>query len=210
MSLRIALIVFNNDALPYSVDNGFLTGMRHQKTAMDPTSSLDSVSSTNQVKQGSISSHLREIAPANRSSLTSDKLLKVSILKCSSDLTRTGKESFSGKRSIQDFDDEAGDLVAPGILKKHKLLITGPDQSKHCEKSYHFSNLVNNESLWSPENVCNQNPQEKEALVDVEIITENETVEHNIGKHKDVASQTVPHNNDETKGSAFLVQVTYL
>ncbi|KAI3455408.1 hypothetical protein Pfo_012071 [Paulownia fortunei] len=181
-----------------------------QTTAVDSSCSLESSSSTEQVKQHNISSHLREIVPANRSSLTSDKIFQDSILKCSSDLTRTMKEPLiSGKKSIQDLDGETDDLVAPGILKKRRLLITGPDQSKHYEKSDHnFSNLGKKKDIEFSENVSTQNPQEKrEMLVDDEIITQKRTVAHNIQEHKGVLSHTAPRNNEETKGSAFLIQV---
>ncbi|KAK6148863.1 hypothetical protein DH2020_016388 [Rehmannia glutinosa] len=148
-----------------------------QMTAVDRSFSLDSSSSNKQVKQGDISSRLKEIVPANRSYLTSDKIFHDSSFKCSNDPTRTRKEPLiSGKKSILDLDEETGDVAASCILGKHRLLITGPDQPKHYEKSDHdFSNL--------------------------------KTFARNILEHKDVVPQTVPRNNEETKGSAFLIQV---
>ncbi|KAL8465834.1 hypothetical protein ACS0TY_035084 [Phlomoides rotata] len=179
-----------------------------QKTSMGPTTSLDPVSSRKQVKQGSIASNLREIVPANRSSLTSDRLLQGSNLKWSSNLTCVGRKSLiSGSRNIEDIDEKASDPLTPCITKKPKLLIAGPDQSKHCEKPHHSNYSVKRESLRFLENVCSQNPEEKEVLAGDEIITGKRTVELNIGKHKDAGSQSVPHNDDETKGSAFLIQV---
>ncbi|XP_057773006.1 regulator of telomere elongation helicase 1 homolog isoform X2 [Salvia miltiorrhiza] len=179
----------------------------NQKTTFNPTSSLDSVFTAEQVKRGSISSHTREILPANRSSLTSDKLLQGLKMKCSRDLTHTEKESsIIDGRSMQDYDEKAVDLVAPILLKKQKLLITGPNQLKHEEKSNHFSNLVKKEHLQFPENVCDLNPREKEVLID-EHLRERRTIEPDITKHKDVVSETVSKNSTETKGSAFLIQV---
>lgn len=173
---------------------------------MGPSSSLDIVSSRKQVKQGSIASDMREIVPANRSSLTSDRLHQGSTLKWSSNLTCIGKKSLiSGSRNLEDVDEKASDPLTPCTSKKPKLLIAGPDQSKHYEKYHHFNNSVKKESLRFLENVCCQNPEE--VLFGDEIITGKRTIELNIGKQKDTGSQTVPHNNDETKGSAFLIQV---
>ncbi|XP_011072337.2 regulator of telomere elongation helicase 1, partial [Sesamum indicum] len=180
-----------------------------QTTAIQSTSFSGSTSFTKQAKQGNISSHLTEIPPANRSSLTSDKNFQDSILKCSSYLTHTGKESFiSGKKSTQDLDGESGDL-APCILKKQRLLIAGPDQLKLKEQfDNHFNNLVKNESSRFCQNVSTQNHHEKgEVLVNDEIITQKETVAHNIQEHKDLGSQAAHRNNEEIKGSAFLIQV---
>lgn len=131
---------------------------------------------------------------------------------CSRDLTRTGKESLSliiGGGSKQDYDEKAVDLVSPILLKKQKLLVTGPSQSKYGGNSHQFSNLVKKEHLQFPENVCDLNPQDKEVLID-EILKEKRIIEPDIAKHKDVVSETVSKNSNETKGSAFLVQVKYL
>lgn len=161
---------------------------------MDLPSTLDLVSSRKQVKQASIAANLSEIVPANRSSLTSDRLL--------------GKKSLvTGLRNMDDFDEKASDQLIPCTSKKPKLLIAGPDQSKHCEKPHRFNNSVKRESLRFLENVCSQSSEETEVLASDEIIAGKTTVELNIGKHKDSTSQSVPHNNDETKGSAFLIQV---
>ncbi|KAL0441551.1 UNVERIFIED_CONTAM: Regulator of telomere elongation helicase 1 [Sesamum radiatum] len=202
--------VLNSDALLYSVDARFLIGIHLQTTAIHSTSFSDSASCTKQAKQGNISSHLTEIPPANRSSVTSDKIFQDSILKCSSYLTPTGKESWiSGKKSTKDLDGESGDPLSPCILKKQRLLIAGPDPSKLKEQfNNHLNNLVKNESLQFCQNVSSQNHQEKgEVLVSDEIITQKETVAHNIQEHKDVVSQAAHCNNEEMKGSAFLIQV---
>ncbi|PIN10824.1 Helicase of the DEAD superfamily [Handroanthus impetiginosus] len=178
-----------------------------QATPIDPTCSVDSVSFTKQGKQDNISSHMREIVPANRSSLTSDKIFQRSILKCSSDLTLTEKEDLiNGKKSMQELPGEAGDLVPQYTLKKRKLLITGPDQSKHNEKfDHHSSNIVKKENS---QNVSMQSPQEKgEVLVKNEIITQKKTVAQNFQEQQGVLLQTVPCNTEESKGSAFLIQV---
>ncbi|KAL6527902.1 Regulator of telomere elongation helicase 1 [Orobanche minor] len=165
-----------------------------QKIEVNPTSSLDSVSTVKQVKQGSIFNHLQDILPANRSSLASGKLLHGLKMKSSSDLARTGKESLiSDERSIQDYNEEAVDLVAPILLKKRKLLITGPDQSKHGEKPDHISIVVKNEHLKFSENVHD--------------LTEESTVELNIMKHKNGVSETVSQSSNAVKGSAYLKEV---
>ncbi|KAL7099864.1 hypothetical protein ACP275_09G112700 [Erythranthe tilingii] len=174
----------------------------------EPSCSLDSSSSTKQVKQNSIFSLWREIVPANRSSLTSDKISQDSFLRCSSDLRTMKEPSISGKGSSQDFDGESSDLAASSILKKRRLLITGPDQSKHHEKSDHnISKLAKKKSFGFTENISIQNPLERVVLLDDEIVTENGTVAHNIHERKDVLAQSVLNNKEETKGSAFLTQV---
>lgn len=178
--------------------------------SVGPISSLDSVSTTEQVKRGSISNNLREILPANRSSLISDKFLQGSMFKCLRDLTSTGKESLIiDGRNIQDYDEKSGDLVAPSTLKKRKLLISGPDLSNHGEKSRNFSNLVKKDRMLFLQNACNQYPQEKQVLVDDKIIR-GKTIELNIVKQEDGVSETVSQKSNETKGSAFLIQVKYL
>ncbi|GFP88878.1 regulator of telomere elongation helicase 1 [Phtheirospermum japonicum] len=152
-----------------------------QMTAVDRSGSTGSSSSTKLVKQGDIFIDLRKIVPANRSHLISDKMFNDSIFKCSNDPTRTGKDPLV---NLQDSNDEKGDVAASCILGKHSLLITGPDQPKHDGKSdHHFLNLVKKKKLQLSENVSIQSPREKEV------------------------SQAIPHNNEETKGSAFLSQV---
>lgn len=182
----------------------------NQKTEVDPTSFLGSVSTAKQVKQESIFNHLQDILPANRSSLASDKLLQGLKRKCSSDLARTGKESLIiDERSIEDYNEKAVDLVAPILLKKRKLLITGPDQSKHGEKSHHISNLVKNEHLQFSENARDHKSIEKEVLVD-NILKEESTVELNIMKHRNEVSETASQSSNAIKGSAYLNEVKYL
>ncbi|KAG8379928.1 hypothetical protein BUALT_Bualt07G0140700 [Buddleja alternifolia] len=146
-----------------------------QNTAMDPTCSLESASSTKLVKQENISGKLKDVVPANRSSLSSNKPFEDTSSSSSSDPTLAWKKYLiSGKKGTQEVNGETGDLIAPCVLKKRKLLITGPDQSKHNEKcDDHLNKLVKNE-------MCD---------------------------NKDVVSQTVPRDGDETKGSAFLAQV---
>lgn len=181
----------------------------NQKTYVNPTSSLGSASTAKQLKQGSIFNHLQDILPANRSSLASGKLLQGLKTKCSSDLAHTGKESLIiDERSIQDYNEKAVDLAAPILLKKRKLLIIGPDQSKHGEKSHHISNLMKNEHLQFSENVRDHKPREKEVLVD-NVLTEESTVELSIMKHKNDVSETVSQSSNVIKGSAYLNKVKY-
>ncbi|KAG6430041.1 hypothetical protein SASPL_108100 [Salvia splendens] len=183
------------------------------QTAFNSTSSLDSSSTAEKVKRGGISIHMREILPANRSTLASGKLLRDLKMKCSSVLSSSGKESLAiDGRSKQDYDEKAVDLATPILLKKQKLLITGPTQSTHEQKSNHFSNMVKKEHLQFPENVRDLNPQETEALVgestvkpDIRMLFRD--VKPDIAKHKDAVSETVNKNNIETKGSAFLIEV---
>ncbi|XP_042057083.1 regulator of telomere elongation helicase 1 homolog isoform X1 [Salvia splendens] len=195
---------------PLSLDK---INLEKLQTAFNPTSSLDSSSTAEKVKRGGISIHTREILPANRSTLASGKLLRDLKMKSSSVLSSSGKESLAiDGRSKQDFNETAVDLATPILLKKQKLLITGPTQSTHEEKSNHFSNMVKKEHLQFPENVRDLNPQETEVLVgestvkpDIRMIFRD--VKPDIAKHKDAVSETVSKNSIETKGSAFLVEV---
>lgn len=176
---------------------------------MNPTSFLSSVSTAQQVKQGS-TFNIREILPANRSSLATGKLLQGLKMKCSSNLTRTGKESsIVDEGSTQDYNDKVIDLVSPILLKKRKLLITGPDQSNCGETSHHISNLVKDEHKQFPENVTDHNPREKEVLV-YDSLREERTAELNITKHENAVSDTASQDSSVAKGAAFLRQVKYL
>ncbi|KAL3632993.1 Regulator of telomere elongation helicase 1 [Castilleja foliolosa] len=151
-----------------------------QMTAVDRSGSSGSSSSRKPAKQGDIFSDLSKIVPANRSHLISDKMFSDSIFKCSNDPKRTGKEPLI---SLQDSNEEKCDVATSCILGKHSLLITGPDQPKHDDKSdHHYLNLVKKKKLQLSENLRTQSPREKEV------------------------SQAVPQNNEETKGSAFLSQ----
>ncbi|KAL1551497.1 Regulator of telomere elongation helicase 1 [Salvia divinorum] len=195
---------------PLSLDK---INLEKLQTAFNPTSSLDSASTAEKVKRGSISIHMREIPPANRSTLTSGMLLRGLKMKSSSVLTSTGKESLViNGRSKQDYDEKAVDMATPILLKKQKLLITGHTQSTHEEKSNHFSNMVKTEHLQFPENICDLNRQETEVLADERTVKPDirmlfRDVKPDIAKHKDAVSATVSKNNIETKGSAFLVEV---
>lgn len=171
---------------------------------------MDFSSSTNQVKQHNISSLWRKIVPANRSSLTEEKLSQDPILRSSSDLHTMEGHLISTKKSLQGFDGETGDLVAPCILKKRRLLITGPDQSKyHKKRDHNFSSLAKR-SLDLSENFSSQNLRVKgEVLVNDEIVTHKEIVAHNIHEQKEDVSQSVPRDEQQIKGSSFLNQVKY-
>ncbi|XP_047959212.1 regulator of telomere elongation helicase 1 homolog [Salvia hispanica] len=195
---------------PLSLDK---INLEKLQTAFNPTSSLDSSSTAEKVKRGGFSIHMREILPANRSTLASGKLLRDLKMKSSSVLSSSGKESLAiDGRSKQDYDEKSVDLATPILLKKQKLLITGPTQSTHEEKSNHFRNMVKKEHLHFPENVRDLNPQEPEVLVgentvkpDIRMLFRD--VKPDIAKHKDAVSETVNKNNIETKGSAFLIEV---
>lgn len=172
-----------------------------QKVTVHPNSST-------RTKQIDISSNLKDIVPANRSSLTSDKLLQSSFFKSSSYAAHTGKKpSISGKESVQDLDAE-NDVVEISSSKKRKLLITGPSQCTQGETfDLQLKRLIKNEPLQFSENVSSRNLHEKELLVCDVIDERKRTGGSNIQKQKNDILQTVPCGNEETKGSAFLNQV---
>lgn len=145
---------------------------------MNMTHSL--ASSTKQVKQENISWQLREIVPANRSSLTWNKPFLDSSLKCSGDLTRTGVNKMLNMNiNVEKLDGESGDVNESS--KKRRLLITGPNCSRNNE----------------------------EVLVSCQTIMEKKTAAHMRQGSNDVVSQTAS-NNGEEKGSSFLLQVIIL
>ncbi|CAA0837238.1 RAD3-like DNA-binding helicase protein [Striga hermonthica] len=145
--------------------------------------SFDSSPSTEQLKrEKNISSLSKEVLPANRSYLTSHKILPDSLLSLfkssdSNHSSHTQKEPLiSGKR----IGEETKDMSGSCILGKHRLLITGPDQPRHDEKSdNNLSNSIKKKKLQLPE-------------VSDEMI---------------MSKKTFNHHNEETKGSAFLTQV---
>ncbi|KAK4479624.1 hypothetical protein RD792_015150 [Penstemon davidsonii] len=178
-------------------------------TSRDQSHSLDKASSSKQVKQGNTSVKLREIVPANRSYLTSNKLLQDSNLKSLSDLARTGEKYLIRDKNMQDLDGETSDLIAPSMSKKPRLLITGPNHLENHEKLDHqFKNFVKHENLQFSEVVSTDNPQEnRRVLVNCETITQKKSVALIKREDNDAVSQTLPPNGEEKKGSAFLVQV---
>ncbi|XP_022889692.1 uncharacterized protein LOC111405159 isoform X2 [Olea europaea var. sylvestris] len=143
-------------------------------TSTAATCSLESMASSCQVKGGNLSNQLREILPANRSSLMSDKLIQDSALKRSTNLKHLDKNFLTtGLNSTQSnkqkivkltpevsLDDKDNELLALYALKKRKLLIEGPDQTQLYKKS-------DGDSTYSAEQNCpqfsrtgsSQNPQ---------------------------------------------------
>ncbi|GER44162.1 regulator of telomere elongation helicase [Striga asiatica] len=162
-----------------------LTQNEYQENA-----SFDSSPSTEQLKrEKNISSRLKEVLPANRSYLTSHKILPDSLLSLfkspdSNNTSHTLKDPLiSGKRNGEETKDMSGSC----ILGKHRLLITGPDKP-----SNNLSNLVKKKKLQLPENLSTSKPGGKELLLaSDEVIVSKKTFNH----------------NEETKGSAFLTKV---
>ncbi|XP_051147548.1 regulator of telomere elongation helicase 1 homolog isoform X2 [Andrographis paniculata] len=179
-----------------------------EMSVVDPSFSLGLIS-TRQSKQGNISSNLKEIVPANRSFLKPENGFRNTILKCSGYLTNTGKEpSISEKKNIKDSDAEMGDLVETSLMKKRRMLITGPSQSKQQEMTDHPLKRVKIENSQCSENAGSQNPLGQEDLrVNNNMVTHRSTINLSIPKQKNVVHQTAVHRNEETKGSAFLNQV---
>lgn len=105
---------------------------------------MKSFSSLLDVKRSNSSSHLREVLPANRSSLSPYKAIQASKLNSSSDLIKYEKKlALPGRKSLQyhqghEFIDLVGnssldekprkeELIAACSAKKRKVLSTEPD-----------------------------------------------------------------------------------
>ncbi|KAA8541817.1 hypothetical protein F0562_022969, partial [Nyssa sinensis] len=188
-------------------------------TPVDPNCSVK-LSSTFEVKQGNISSQMGEILPANRSSLTSYKQNQNLILKRPSDLFSYGKLLVSGRKRMQHNNCEIVDLtsnalagekelIVPCSMKKHKILKIETDLRQQFEKTHeHLSidkktqpnnpsfitDLVKEEGPQTSDSGILQNVQAGSALL--------------LGDEMTAQKKTnVPCGDDETRGSAFLIQV---
>ncbi|KAA8541819.1 hypothetical protein F0562_022971 [Nyssa sinensis] len=188
-------------------------------TPVDPNCSVK-LSSIFEVKQGNISSQMGEILPANRSSLTSYKQNQNLILKRPSDLFSYGKLLVSGRKRMQHNNCEIVDLtsnalagekelIVPCSMKKHKILKIETDLRQQFEKTHeHLSidkktqpnnpsfitDLVKEEGPQTSDSGILQNVQAGSALL--------------LGDEMTAQKKTnVPCGDDETRGSAFLIQV---
>ncbi|KAL2463124.1 RAD3-like DNA-binding helicase protein [Forsythia ovata] len=190
-------------------------------TSMAATSPLESVASSCQVKRGNVTDPPREILPANRSSLMLDELIQDSALKCSANLKHKNFLT-TGLNSIQSnnqkivkltkevsLDDKDSELLAPCALKKRKLFIAGPDQTRLYKKS-------DEDSTYSAEQECSQfsrtggaqNPQDnRKVLHEDEMMTQKKTNVLIDQEYRDVVFRPATCDAEEKRGSAFLVQV---
>lgn len=183
---------------------------------------------TSKQKQQKNFSHLAEVVPANRSSLTSDKLHQDMTLKQSSNALSMGKKLvIPGWKSTQSStfktmslskhvasDENSGQLMASCSLKKPRLLIT--EQTGYGEKSLGIStvnkNVLTGDVTVSLENEkplrsgdkCQRNACDRKMLLDSGMTEQNSGGQFIEQKDKGVESGSA---NEEKKGSDFLIQV---
>ncbi|XP_016472027.2 regulator of telomere elongation helicase 1 homolog isoform X2 [Nicotiana tabacum] len=202
-------------------------------TSLD--SSVDFPCSTNQlsssVKQGNSPGSLEDILPANKSSLRSDKLVKNLAVKHASNLLVSGrKEMLISKQKIIDLtkhelpDEQPKDVIAPCSLKRPRLTLTGPDcQRDHSRKSHDSPDrssvahhlLSESGSSYILKNKKSQYSEERSQQnikLDRADLLENEMTSRKTAglvdlQNEDGVDSSVPCNNEEKKGSVFLVQV---
>lgn len=207
---------------------------------MDQACYTKSLSSLHEVKKRNTSSHSGEILPANLSSLSPYKAIQASKLKNSSDLIQFEKKLLlPGRESVQyrdhEFIDLTGnssldekprkeELIAPCSTKKRKVLSTEPDQ-KQCIKN--ISDIASDAESSQPSgfiSIIGKVKHEKSQIsysrnriiaqdsapCKVDGTTYRREAEIRSEKSKVVHSSTPPCGGEETKGSAFLIQVIYL
>lgn len=199
----------------------------------DPTYSAESLSTFADVKPGNFSGQLREIPPANCSSLPSYKHQNPT-LKHSSDLFYSEKKlSIPGKRSFEtskhmlvdltrnELRDEKimDELIAPCSSKKPKLVKTENNLSQHFKKSHELQFAVKKTSLSNPSFVTDSVKQErlqmsenmKNAHNGLAMLVEDEITAkrtpHFISQKNNGALSSpapAPCGDEEKRGSTFL------
>ncbi|CAK9185657.1 unnamed protein product [Ilex paraguariensis] len=181
--------------------------------AMDPACSNKLLSSKDRAKRH-IFGHVGEILPANRSFLTSDKQNQNLTLKHSSDLlTHEKKLLIPGTKNLPHSNHEIVDLttdalsdkrtceevIAPCSWKKARFGQVGMGVMLHCENSPEHS-PVDRKAQSSVPFFINESVKVKHE--------DTQVFEHgNIQNAHGVLSNSVPHCDEEKKGSSFLIQV---
>lgn len=201
----------------------------------DPTCSAESLSTSADVKQDNFSGQLREVPPANRSSLSSYKRLNMT-LKHSGDVSYGEKNCLiPGKRNIatskqvvdltrNDSQDEKlmDEFIAPCSSKKLKLVKTENSPSQQSRTSHEPQLSVKKASISDPFAVTDLVKQERLQMF------ENKKDAHNsltMSPDDGMTATRVPHLNsqknkgplsnpascgdEEKRGSTFLNQVKY-
>ncbi|KAL3528782.1 hypothetical protein ACH5RR_008104 [Cinchona calisaya] len=185
------------------------------------------VSESSTKKRGKNIGHLTEVVPANRSSLTSHKLNMVLKHSSNTNLLNHGVHNMQSSfhdtiNSTKKFssDEKTGQRIAPCSLKKPRLVITGYEQTQNFEKSYepfsdrenihaanHSTGLLKNKTLQHFESGIMQNAQDSKRLLEGEVKSESMTSMSIEQKDKEIHSGLTTCNDEERKGSDFLIQV---
>ncbi|XP_060205661.1 regulator of telomere elongation helicase 1 homolog isoform X2 [Lycium barbarum] len=196
-------------------------------SSLDPCSTNQLSSS---VKQGNSPGRLEDILPANKSSLTSDKLVKnLAVKHASNMLVPVRKDMLISNQKIIDLtkhelsDERRKDVIAPCSLKRPRLTLTGPDCPRdHFRKphdsvgrssvAHHLLSesdssyiLKNKKSQYSEEKSTQNSNLDRANLLEDEM-TPRKTAGLVDLQNEDGIHCSAPCNNEE-KGSAFLVQV---
>lgn len=120
-------------------------------------------------------------------------------------------------------DEKTSQCIAPCSLKKPRLVITGHEQTQNFEKSHdpcsvgeniiaesYSIGLLKNEKLQLSENRSKQNTRDSKRMLEGEVKSENMTSVSIERKCKEIHTASTTCNDEEKKGSAFLIQVNYL
>ncbi|XP_027167698.1 regulator of telomere elongation helicase 1 homolog isoform X1 [Coffea eugenioides] len=199
----------------------------HSDKLLTTDTSCTVVSVSSPKKRGTSLSHLTEVVPANRSSLTSHKLnigLKLSSnANLLSHLSTNMQCSFKDAVGSTNYDlsgTKSGQCIAPCSLKKPRLVITGHEQTESFEKSdepscsrenshatSYSTGFLKNEKLQWFNDRSKQNAQDSRRLLESEVKVKIMTSTSIDPKDKEKNSASTASNDEERKGSAFLIQV---
>lgn len=189
----------------------------------------ESVSSTKKIDQNF---YRLPVVPANRSSLTADRLAQDMVLKHSTVVrfieknlaiprSKNAKCSFYDVNLSKDdvLDENSLTFVSPCSFKP-RLAITGPEQTRNLEESHEPSSVRENsdvisyhtgssrkEKLLSLESGCKQIAQNRKRLLEGEIKAHHETSMLIEQKNKGMVGIPDTCDDKEKKGSDFLIQV---
>ena len=161
-----------------------------QIASSDISSSVESPSLT-EVKSGSIFRKLHEILPANRSNLSANNQKQNPSLK----LTNT---QFSVKNEIVDLTGTSNRLTAPYFQKKRKLgNVKTENLLQRCESSCESRNREGVQECCSSLQVKN------------EMSSQNSTTQFGSSQSQSSITSSSPPEDQERKGSTFLLQVNF-
>ncbi|KAK2984870.1 hypothetical protein RJ640_008635, partial [Escallonia rubra] len=194
-------------------------------TSTDQTCSVESLSSFTDVKRGNMSGLMGEILPANRSSLSSYKQNQSLTLRSSSGLPcNENKTSISGKINMQyaksnfvdltrnaSLDDEKSEeLIRACSAKKPRLLKSEPDLTQHFEHS-HENPFGIKKTPGGISSFATHPVKRERSLIDEtgsrQYSQDKRNTEKLSEKNKGVPSVPAPCEDEEKRGSTFLIQV---
>ncbi|XP_065868607.1 regulator of telomere elongation helicase 1 homolog [Euphorbia lathyris] len=206
-----------------------------ETASADQSCSVKSLSSLLEDRRGKDSRKLEEVLPANRLSLHTSKEYKDFKLKCSGNLISDEKIlPIQGRKNMQhqnrDIIDLTGNSLSDDISSTQALLVPYPGKKRKGLKTEHslmgqehassakrlhlnspcssFSSERESENPLTSDDGTRTNVQIDSALPHKDqVITRQGDVEFLNQKSRSVQTTLVPCKNEETRGSAFLIQV---